>query len=98
VVDFQGALLKLDDEDLDALRFTASSAGVFAHFEEYEAGSYAEGDYVVHLPWASLAPWVRPEVVAAFTSTPGTPAIPENPGAPMPEVGPKHRPKTAADR
>jgi len=53
---------------------------------------------VVHLPWASLAPWVRPEVVAAFTSNPGTPAIPENPGTPMPEVGPKHRPKTAAAR
>jgi len=98
VVNFQGALPKLDEENLDALRFTASSAGVFAHFEEYEAGSYAEGDYVVHLPWASLAPWVRPEVVAGFTSTPGTPAIPENPGTPMPEAGPKHRPKTAADR
>jgi len=98
VVELQGDLLTLGEEELDTLRFTASSAGVFVHFEEYEAGSYAEGDYVVHLPWASLAPWVRPEVVAAFTSTPGTPAIPENPGTPMPKVGPKHRPKTAAAR
>lgn len=73
VVDFQDALLKLDEEDLDALRFTASSAGVFVHFEEYEAGSYAEGDYVVNFSWASLAPWVRPEIVEAFTATSAVP-------------------------
>jgi hypothetical protein len=60
--------LELSDGELATLKFTASSAGVFVHFEEYEAGTYAEGEYMVLLPWKTLAPWVRPEVVEAFTT------------------------------
>lgn len=69
----EGLALKLEEQELASLKFTASSEGVFVHFDEYEAGSYAEGDYVVLLPWTSLAPWVRSDVVEAFTTTPALP-------------------------
>lgn len=69
----EGLALKLEEQELAYLKFTASSEGVFVHFGEYEAGTYAEGDYVVLLPWASLSPWVRSDVVEAFTTTPALP-------------------------
>lgn len=69
-------MLELTESDLAELKFTASSEGVFVHFEEYEAGSYAEGDYVVLLPWNRLETWVRPEVVEAFKAAPALPRIP----------------------
>jgi hypothetical protein len=74
--EIQTPTLELTEAELAELKFTASSAGVFVHFEEYEAGSYAEGDYVVLLPWNNLEPWVRPEVVDAFKAAPALPGIP----------------------
>jgi hypothetical protein len=74
--EIQTPTLELTEAELAELKFTTSSAGVFVHFEEYEAGSYAEGDYVVLLPWNNLEPWVRPEVVEAFKAAPAPPGIP----------------------
>jgi hypothetical protein len=65
--------LKLEEQELASLKLTASSEGVFVHFDEHEAGSYAEGDYVVLLHWTSLAPWVRSDIVEAFTTAPALP-------------------------
>lgn len=76
IEEFQGPVLRFNEEDLAELKFTVSSDGVFVHFEEYEAGSYAEGDYVVLLSWKTLSPWVRPDVRAAFGTVPALPGIP----------------------
>ena len=73
--EFQTPTLELTEVELAKLKFTASSAGVFVHFEEYEARSYAEGDYVVLLPWNNLETWIRPEVVEAFKAAPAPPGI-----------------------
>jgi len=70
-----GHPLHWSDEELATLRFTVSPDGVFVHFEEYEAGTYAEGAYVVLLPWRVLAPWVRPEVLEALRAKPVLPDI-----------------------
>ena len=69
-------MLELTEAEMADLKFTASPEGVFVHFEEYEAGSYAEGDYVVLLPWKHLEALVRPGVVDAFKMAPALPGIP----------------------
>ena len=76
IEEFQGPVLRFNEEDLAELKFTISSDGVFVHFEEYEAGSYAEGDYVVLLSWKKLSPWVRPDVIQALEAYPALPGIP----------------------
>jgi hypothetical protein len=58
---------------LQSLKFTATASGLQIQFDPYEAGSFAEGRYVVELPWSSLRTWVRPEVVDAFTLAPSVP-------------------------
>jgi hypothetical protein len=73
--EFQTPTLKLTEVELAEHNITASSAGVFVHFEEYEARSYAEGDYVVLLPWNNLETWIRPEVVEAFKAASAPPGI-----------------------
>lgn len=75
IEEFQGPVLRFNEEDLAELKFTISSDGVFVHFEEYEAGSYAEGDYVVLLSWKKLSPWVRPDVIQALEAYPALPGI-----------------------
>jgi hypothetical protein len=76
IEEFQGPVLRFNEEDLAELKFTISSDGVFVHFEEYEAGSYAEGDYVVLLSWKKLSPWVRPDVIQALEANPALPGTP----------------------
>jgi hypothetical protein len=76
IEEFQGPVLRFNEEDLAELKFTISSDGVFVHFEEYEAGSYAEGDYVVLLSWKKLSPWIRPDVIQALEAYPALPGIP----------------------
>ncbi len=71
-----GSMLALDAEELEGLDFTASADGVFVHFDPYEAGCYLEGWYIVALPWRALTPWVRADVVEAFTATPAIPGVP----------------------
>ena len=45
------------EEDL----FTLSSTGLQLHFDPYEAGSGAQGGFVVHVPFSDLRPYLRPE-------------------------------------
>ena len=78
IEEIQGPVLRFTEEDLAELKFTLSSDGVFVHFEEYEAGCYVEGDYVVMLPWKTLSPWVRPDVIQVFEAYPALPGIPIN--------------------
>jgi len=73
---FQTRVIGFSEEELAELKFTVSSDGVFVHFEEYEAGSYAEGDYVVLLSWKTLSPWARPDVMEAFATGPALPGMP----------------------
>lgn len=60
--------MSLPDEELAALKFTATATGIQIHFDPYEAGSYAEGRYSVEIPWTQLRAWTRAEVLEAFTA------------------------------
>ncbi|MEY4325355.1 MAG: hypothetical protein RIS24_1526 [Verrucomicrobiota bacterium] len=82
VEEIQGPTLRFSEDELANLKFTLSSEGVFVHFEEYEAGTYAEGNYVVLLPWKALSPWVRRDIIAAFKIDPSLPGIPIDQGEP----------------
>lgn len=62
--------MSLSDEEIAALKFTATARGIQIHFDPYEAGSYAEGRYSVGIPWTQLRVWTRPEVLEAFTGAP----------------------------
>ena len=42
------------------------SSGVTFHFSPYEAGAYAEGDYVAFVPAAALTPLLTPEAQKLF--------------------------------
>jgi hypothetical protein len=42
------------------------SAGLTFHFPPYVVGPYAEGAYVVFVPWEKLKPYLSPEGVAIF--------------------------------
>ena len=70
--------MRLSDEEIAALKFTATATGIQIHFDPYEAGSYVEGRYSVAIPWNQLSPWTRPEVFEAFTTVPQHPSLPPN--------------------
>jgi hypothetical protein len=66
VLDCQQPVQKLSEDELADLVFTANVNGVAIYFLPYEAGSWAEGTYVVELPWEIIRKWVRTEVYELF--------------------------------
>ena len=97
----QRSIQKLTDEGVARLDFTASVDGVFLHFGEFAtyshfgerlANHHGKRDYVVLLPWKILAPWVRPEVVEAFTMTPAVPS------STLQEMSATDRPESLTER
>jgi len=79
--------LDLSDQRLARLCFSLSPDGVFVHFEPYEAGTYAEGTYVVLLPWRRLMPWIRPEILEAIEVQPALPDLRLPPLGPTSDPG-----------
>jgi len=45
---------------------TNKSSGLISYFSPYAVGAYAEGDYVVFLPWTAFKDHLSPEGVALF--------------------------------
>ena len=66
-----------DPEVEDGRTFTIAPGGLRLYFDPYEVGSYAEGTYVVWLPWNRLADLLREAWRARLSASPedGPPGI-----------------------
>ena len=59
-------LLKLGPVTLAPSSVANKSAGLMFHFSPYAVGAYAEGAYVVLVPWAAFKAYLTPEGLATF--------------------------------
>ena len=64
--DIQPSLLKLGPITLAPSTAANKSSGFTFHFSPYAVGSYAEGDYVVFVPWTAFKAYLSPEGAAIF--------------------------------
>jgi len=62
-------LLKLGPVSLAPSTEPGRSSGLSFHFSPYMVGPYAEGDYVVFVPWVDLKPYLSAEGAALFGGT-----------------------------
>lgn len=54
------------DEDVSVEEFTISSTGLQIYFSPYTIASGGNGEYVIHIPYKVLQPYLRPEWLAAL--------------------------------
>ena len=59
-------LVKLGPVTLAPSNVANKSAGLMFHFSPYAVGAYAEGAYVVLVPWTAFKAHLTPEGLAAF--------------------------------
>ncbi len=62
-------LLKLGPVSLAPSTETGKSSGLTFHFSPYLVGPYAEGDYMVFVPWIDLKPYLSAQGAALFGGT-----------------------------
>lgn len=54
------------EEDISENQFTVSTTGMQIYFNPYSLASGADGEYIVHIPYKLLQPYLRPEWFAAL--------------------------------
>ncbi|MDP1882533.1 MAG: DUF4163 domain-containing protein, partial [Bradyrhizobium sp.] len=59
-------LLKIGPVSLAPSTEEGKSSGLTFHYSPYAVGSYAEGEYVAFVPWATLKPYLTPAGTAIF--------------------------------
>lgn len=78
--------LWFSDDELDSIKFTLRQHSVVIHFEPYEVGTYADGVFMVVLPWSHLERWARPDLLQVLTRESdidvGTPKSKNSAGSP----------------
>jgi hypothetical protein len=62
-------LLKLGPISLGPSTERDKSSGLLFHFSPYMVGPYAEGDYIVFVPWTDLKPYLSAQGTALFGGT-----------------------------
>lgn len=54
------------DEDVSVEEFTISSAGIQIYFNPYTIASGGNGEYIIHIPYTAIKPYLRPVFLAAI--------------------------------